>query len=182
MAADFQMGEIPPGFAFTESGGRIHYKYGIVLATPAANQAGWSGEMWISFGAAWADAKIKVNWHDGTNWSTAVDLDVKHADPGSTPVRSSRRTRRRSPSAASRRAPPTPRTTSRSAGCSKSPRRDPGTPPVTPDARSGPAGRAGHRAVHLTSGPSKSSSPASPATSYNARQVTRAIPAPPAMT
>lgn len=25
------------------------------------------------------DAKIKVNWHDGSNWSAAVDLDVTHA-------------------------------------------------------------------------------------------------------
>ncbi|MGW7244085.1 hypothetical protein [Streptomyces sp. NPDC054804] len=68
-------GELPdwrdsPGFAFTESGGLIHYKYGIVLAVPAANQAGWSGDMWISFASAWADARIKVNWHDGSNWST----------------------------------------------------------------------------------------------------------------
>ncbi|MEJ8670885.1 hypothetical protein WKI71_28235 [Streptomyces sp. MS1.AVA.1] len=51
-------GELPdwrdsPGFAFTESGGLIHYKYGIVLAVPAANQANWSGDMWISFGSAW---------------------------------------------------------------------------------------------------------------------------------
>ncbi|MER8159991.1 hypothetical protein [Streptomyces sp. NPDC094472] len=77
--ANFQTGEIPPGFAFTESGGLIHYKYGIVLAVPAANQAGWSGDMWISFASAWADARIKVNWHDGSNWSAAVDLDVTQA-------------------------------------------------------------------------------------------------------
>lgn len=35
--------------------------------------------MWISFASAWADAKIKVNWHDGTSWSAAVDLNVTHA-------------------------------------------------------------------------------------------------------
>lgn len=79
MAAAFQLGEIPPGFAFTESGELIHYKYGIVLSVPLANQAGWSGDLWISFGSAWADAKIKVNWHDGSNWSTAQDLNVTSA-------------------------------------------------------------------------------------------------------
>ncbi|GAP50231.1 hypothetical protein [Streptomyces azureus] len=79
MAADFQTGEIPHGFAFDERGELIHYKYGIVLAVPSANQAGWSGDMWLSFGSAWRDAKIKVNWHDGTNWSAAVDLTVTHA-------------------------------------------------------------------------------------------------------
>ncbi|MFF3847930.1 hypothetical protein [Streptomyces sp. NPDC002328] len=79
MAADFQAGEIPPGFAFTESGALIHYKYGIVVSVPMANQAGWSGDLWISFGAAWGDARIKVKWHDGTSWSTDKNLDVLHA-------------------------------------------------------------------------------------------------------
>ncbi|GGU14412.1 hypothetical protein [Streptomyces lateritius] len=78
MAADFQNGQVPPGFAFDERGELIHYKYGLVVSVPQANQAGWAGEVWLSFGAAWGDAKIKVKWHNGS-WSAPVDLTVTDA-------------------------------------------------------------------------------------------------------
>ncbi|MCO6004506.1 hypothetical protein NE236_05885 [Actinoallomurus purpureus] len=72
----FQTGEIPHGFAFTETGGLIHYKYTIVLAVPMANQSGWSGDGYISFGSDWADVRLRVAIHDGQTWATVKTINI----------------------------------------------------------------------------------------------------------
>ncbi|MEV0149771.1 MULTISPECIES: hypothetical protein [unclassified Nonomuraea] len=77
----FQTGEIPHGFAFTENGALIHYKYAIVLAIPMANQPTWSGDGHITFGSDWADVRLRVAIHDGTNWGTPQTINVPAAGP-----------------------------------------------------------------------------------------------------
>ncbi|MEE2042280.1 hypothetical protein Q7689_02455 [Nocardiopsis tropica] len=75
MSNNFQLGGIPHGFAFNENGSLIHYRHVIVLATPGANQAGAGGDVWISFASDFADVRVRLAVHDGTNWSvTNVDV------------------------------------------------------------------------------------------------------------
>ncbi|MFI6510985.1 hypothetical protein ACIBCT_25555 [Streptosporangium sp. NPDC050855] len=77
----FQTGEIPHGFAFTENGALIHYKYAVVLAIPMANQPSWSGDGYLSFGSDWADVRLRVAIHDGTTWSAVETIDVLAGGP-----------------------------------------------------------------------------------------------------
>lgn len=74
--AVFQLGDVPHGFTFNESGGLIHYKDAPLLAIPQPNQTSVWGESYISFGSSWADVRLKVQPHDGTNWLPAKDWDV----------------------------------------------------------------------------------------------------------
>jgi hypothetical protein len=78
----FQTGEIPHGFMINETGGLIHYKYGIVLAIPQPNQvspAAWA-DGYLSFGCDWADVRLRVALHNGTTW-TGTNWDITVADP-----------------------------------------------------------------------------------------------------
>ncbi|MGW5158440.1 hypothetical protein ACWEPN_23435 [Nonomuraea wenchangensis] len=77
----FQTGEIPHGFTIDENGGLIHYRYAIVLAIPMANQAGWAGEGWLTFGSDWADVRLRVAIHDGTTWTVLKTYDVTAGGP-----------------------------------------------------------------------------------------------------
>ncbi|MFE7968231.1 hypothetical protein ACFU0X_35255 [Streptomyces cellulosae] len=79
-AFNFQTGTIPAGFTLDEAGKLIHYKNGIVVAVPRANQSGWSGDAWLTFASAWGDVLLKVSWHDGTRWSGYQDFLVKKDD------------------------------------------------------------------------------------------------------
>jgi hypothetical protein len=75
--AVFQLGEIPTGFVFNESGGLIHYRYGLLLPIPQPNQlSGPWGPAFLSFGSSWADVRLKVQLHDGTAWLPAADWDI----------------------------------------------------------------------------------------------------------
>ncbi|WP_159048051.1 hypothetical protein [Streptomyces sp. WM6378] len=79
-----------------ENGGLIHYKYAIVVAVPGANQAGTWGDLFLSFGCAFADVKLGVSVHDGNKWSGIQPWDVKDAAGRlvkNLPRRWSRRTR-----------------------------------------------------------------------------------------
>ncbi|MER6145187.1 hypothetical protein ABT174_35065 [Streptomyces sparsogenes] len=66
---------------FNESGGLIHYRYGLLLPIPQPNQAYdpklW-GDAYFSVGTSWADVRVKVQFHDGTKWLPAEDWDVNH--------------------------------------------------------------------------------------------------------
>ncbi|MFD4483494.1 hypothetical protein ACFWPU_46425 [Streptomyces sp. NPDC058471] len=75
----FQTGEVPHGFAFDENGGVIHYKHTIILAVPAANQGTRWGDLFLSFGTAFADAKLGVSVHDGNKWSGIEPWDIPDA-------------------------------------------------------------------------------------------------------
>lgn len=78
--ASFETGEIPHDFAFNETGGLIHYKHTIVVATPPPNAGPW-GDAWLSFGTAWADAKVGVSIYSGTTWGGVKIWDVKDGGP-----------------------------------------------------------------------------------------------------
>jgi hypothetical protein len=78
--AIFQLGDVPRGFTFNESGGLIHYKDALLLATPQPNQTGVWGDAYLSLGTSWADVRLKVQMHDGTTWLPAVDWDINQAD------------------------------------------------------------------------------------------------------
>lgn len=76
--AVFQLGDVPTGFVFDESGEHIHYKYGLLLAIPQPNQASpatW-GDAYFSLGSSWADVRLRVQLHNGTNWLPSEDWDV----------------------------------------------------------------------------------------------------------
>ncbi|MEU9618683.1 MULTISPECIES: hypothetical protein [unclassified Streptomyces] len=75
MANSFQLGEIPHGFAFTETGGLIHYKYTIILTVPPPNAGPW-GDSWLSFGCAWADTKLGVSIYTGSSWGGVTPRTV----------------------------------------------------------------------------------------------------------
>ncbi|MFF1694927.1 hypothetical protein ACFVXC_15025 [Streptomyces sp. NPDC058257] len=75
----FQHGEIPHGFTFDENGGLIHYKYSIVVAAPGANQKDVWGDLYLSFGCAFADVKLGVSVHDGNKWSGVQPWDITDA-------------------------------------------------------------------------------------------------------
>jgi hypothetical protein len=77
----FQTGEVPHGFAFTETGGLIHYKHTILLAVPRANQTGTWGDLWLLFGSAWGDVKLGVSVFSGTAWGGVQPWDVKDNGP-----------------------------------------------------------------------------------------------------
>ncbi|WP_242906333.1 hypothetical protein [Actinomadura terrae] len=77
----FQTGEIPHGFAINENGGLIHYRYAIVLAVPMANQGGWAGDGYISFGSDWADVRLRVAVHNGSTWTTVKTYDLTAGGP-----------------------------------------------------------------------------------------------------
>ncbi|MFE5852296.1 hypothetical protein ACFQ61_03585 [Streptomyces sp. NPDC056500] len=79
--SQFQTGEIPHGFLVNESGGLIHYKYGIVLAIPQPNQGNntvW-GDGYLSFGSDWADVRLRVALHNGTTWTVVKNWDINAA-------------------------------------------------------------------------------------------------------
>lgn len=78
--AVFQLGDVPRGFTFNESGGLIHYKDALLLAIPQPNQTGVWGDAYISFGSSWADVRLKVQFHNGTAWLPAKDIDVNQGD------------------------------------------------------------------------------------------------------
>ncbi|GAA1715844.1 hypothetical protein [Nonomuraea bangladeshensis] len=77
----FQTGEIPHGFSFDENTGLIHYRNAIVLTIPLANQGGWSGDGYLSFGSDWADVRLRVAIHNGTTWSVIKTYDLTAAGP-----------------------------------------------------------------------------------------------------
>lgn len=79
--SNFQLGEIPEGFAYNETGGLIHYRYALLLAIPQPNQTGVWNDAYLSFGSSWVDVRLKVTMHDGTKWLPAKDWDVNQADP-----------------------------------------------------------------------------------------------------
>lgn len=76
----FQTGQVPHGFAFNETGGLIHYKYTILVATPPANSNPY-GDSYFTFGTAWADAKLGVSIYSGGAWGGVKIWDVKDNSP-----------------------------------------------------------------------------------------------------
>ncbi|MFC5748368.1 hypothetical protein [Actinomadura rugatobispora] len=72
----FQTGQIPHGFAFTENGALIHYKYAIVLAIPQANQGNWLGDGYVSFGSDFGDVRLRMAVHNGTSWTSVKTITV----------------------------------------------------------------------------------------------------------
>ncbi|AQU70091.1 hypothetical protein [Streptomyces niveus] len=78
--AQFQLGDVPHGFAYNADGSLIHYKHVILLAAPAANQSGVWGDSWLSFGSDWADVKLRVAVHDGSAWVWVKHIDVVAAN------------------------------------------------------------------------------------------------------
>ncbi|MFG2226939.1 hypothetical protein [Streptomyces sp. NPDC048644] len=79
--AQFQLGEVPHGFMINESGGLIHYKYGIVLASPNPNQTPVWGDGYLSFACDWADVRLRVAYHDGGTWTVVKNWDITAAGP-----------------------------------------------------------------------------------------------------
>ncbi|MFB7013596.1 MULTISPECIES: hypothetical protein [unclassified Streptomyces] len=75
MANSFQLDQIPHGFAFTETGGLIHYKHTIILTVPPPNAGPW-GDSWLSFGCAFADTKLGVSIYANGTWSGVTPRNV----------------------------------------------------------------------------------------------------------
>ncbi|WP_369175930.1 hypothetical protein [Streptomyces mutabilis] len=48
---------------------------------PKANQAGAWGDLWLSLGSGWADAKLRVSYYTDAGWSAYTTWDVKHDGP-----------------------------------------------------------------------------------------------------
>lgn len=79
--SQFQVGEVPPGFSFTENEVFIGYKNALVLAVPQANQVNAWGDLWLSLGSGWADAQLVVNYHTDAGWSTVETWEVNQGGP-----------------------------------------------------------------------------------------------------
>ncbi|MFC7900199.1 hypothetical protein ACFUV1_08590 [Streptomyces griseoincarnatus] len=75
----FQTEDIPHGFAFDEAGKIIHPRYVRVIVTPPPEGPtfGWK-RFYLSFGASFGDAKVRVGLYKGGTWTTQI-LDVTNS-------------------------------------------------------------------------------------------------------